>query len=117
MAVGIGVAAGYGPLVTVGVWLGSGVAPGPLVGVCQGGVTLAQAVAVITTVGNITGSSINPARTFGPYLGDLILGGTNLWNYYPIYVIGPIVGAILAAFIYQYISSEEKLPAGKVIRE
>ncbi|MEN6592624.1 MAG: MIP/aquaporin family protein [Methanobacterium sp.] len=73
--------------------------------------------AVITTVGNITGSSINPARTFGPYLGDLILGGTNLWNYYPIYVIGPIVGAVLAAFIYQYISSEEKLPAGKVIRE
>lgn len=73
--------------------------------------------AVITTVGNITGSAINPARAFGPYLGDLILGGTNLWNYYPIYVIGPIVGAVLAAFIYQYISSEEKLPAGKVIRE
>jgi len=65
---------------------------------------------VITTIGNITGSSINPARTFGPYLGDWILGGTSLWGYYPIYVIGPIVGAILAAFIYEYISSEEKLP-------
>lgn len=74
-------------------------------------------VAVITTIGNITGASINPARTFGPYLGDLVLGGTNLWNYFPIYVIGPIVGAVLAAFIYDYISSEEKLPAGKVIRE
>lgn len=73
--------------------------------------------AVITTVGNITGSSINPARTFGPYLGDLVLGGTNLWNYFPIYVIGPIVGAVLAAFIYEYISSEEKLPAGRVVRE
>jgi glycerol uptake facilitator protein len=73
--------------------------------------------AVITTIGNITGASINPARTFGPYLGDYILGGTNLWNYFPIYVIGPIVGAVLAAFIYQYISSEEKLPAGRVIRE
>lgn len=67
--------------------------------------------AVITTLGNITGASINPARTFGPYLGDLVLGGTNLWNYYPIYVIGPIVGALLAAFIYGYISSEEKLPS------
>lgn len=73
--------------------------------------------AVITTVGNITGASINPARTFGPYLGDLILGGNNLWGYYPIYIIGPIVGAVLAAFIYEYISSEEKLPPGKIIRE
>lgn len=73
--------------------------------------------AVITTLGNITGASINPARTFGPYLGNLILGGTNLWGDYLIYLIGPIVGAVLAAFIYQYISSEEKLPAGRTIRE
>jgi glycerol uptake facilitator len=74
--------------------------------------------AVITTVGNISGASINPARTFGPYLGDLILGGTNLWNFFPIYVIGPIVGAVLAAFVYDYISSEEKLPgADRIIKE
>lgn len=73
--------------------------------------------AVITTIGNISGASINPARTFGPYMGDLVLGGTNLWNYFPIYIIGPIVGAVLAALIYDYISSEEKLPEGRVIRE
>lgn len=73
--------------------------------------------AVITTIGNITGSSLNPARTFGPYLGDMVLGGNNLWNYFPIYIIGPIVGAVLAALIYDYISSEEKLPAGRVTRE
>ncbi|GAB4312600.1 MAG: MIP/aquaporin family protein [Methanobacteriaceae archaeon] len=73
--------------------------------------------AVITTVGNISGASLNPARTFGPYLGDLVLSGNNLWNYFPIYVIGPIVGAVLAAFIYEYISSEEKLPAEGIIRE
>jgi len=65
---------------------------------------------VITTIGNITGASINPARTFGPYLGDLVLGGSNLWQYFPIYVVGPIVGAVIAAFVYDYISSEEKLP-------
>lgn len=74
--------------------------------------------AVITTIGNITGASINPARTFGPYLGDWLLGGTNLWYYFPIYIIGPIVGAVLAAFIYDYISSEEKLPdSDRIIRE
>ncbi|MCC7550643.1 MAG: aquaporin family protein [Methanobacterium sp.] len=61
---------------------------------------------VITTLGNITGSSLNPARTFGPYLGDLVLGGSNLWIYFPIYLIGPIVGAVLAAFVYNYLSNE-----------
>jgi glycerol uptake facilitator protein len=73
--------------------------------------------AVITTVGNISGASLNPARTFGPYLGDYVLAGNNLWNYFPIYVIGPIVGAVLAAFVYEYISSEEKLPSGDIARE
>lgn len=61
---------------------------------------------IITTLGNITGASLNPARTFGPYLGDLVLGGQNLWYYFPIYIIGPIVGAILAAFVYEYIASD-----------
>lgn len=61
---------------------------------------------VITTLGNITGASINPARTFGPYLGDLVLGGSNLWIYFPIYLIGPIAGAIIAAFVYSYLSDD-----------
>lgn len=61
---------------------------------------------IITTLGNITGASINPARTFGPYLGDLILGGSNLWIYFPIYVIGPVAGAVLAAFAYMYMAGD-----------
>ncbi|GAB6056112.1 aquaporin family protein [Methanobacterium alkalithermotolerans] len=61
---------------------------------------------VITTIGNITGASINPARTFGPYLGQLLLGGANLWEFFPIYIIGPLVGAVLAAVAYNYMSAE-----------
>lgn len=61
---------------------------------------------IITTLGNITGASINPARTFGPYLGDLILGGSNLWIYFPIYVVGPVAGAVLAAFAYTYMAGD-----------
>jgi len=61
---------------------------------------------IITTIGNISGSSLNPARTFGPYLADLVLGGSNLWMYFPIYVIGPIVGAVIAVFLYSWISQE-----------
>jgi glycerol uptake facilitator protein len=67
---------------------------------------------VIITVGNISGASLNPARTFGPYLGNMLLAGTNLWMYYPIYIIGPIVGAILAAVAYNYMTSEEEASRG-----
>jgi glycerol uptake facilitator protein len=63
---------------------------------------------VITTIGNISGASLNPARTFGPYLGDALRGGHSLWMYLPIYIIGPLVGAILAAIAYNYMTSEEK---------
>jgi glycerol uptake facilitator protein len=61
---------------------------------------------IITTIGNITGSSLNPARTFGPYLWDYILGGNSLWHFFPIYIIGPVAGALIAAFLYDYLSAE-----------
>ena len=62
--------------------------------------------AVIMVLGAFTGASINPARTFGPYLIDLIAGGPNLWIYYPIYLIGPILGAVVAALLYTYIAKD-----------
>lgn len=62
---------------------------------------------VIITIGNMTGGSINPARTFGPYLAATLAGTANLWNFFPIYLIGPIFGAIAAAFIYSYVSSDD----------
>ncbi len=61
---------------------------------------------IITAIGNLTGASLNPARTFGPYLGDWLLGGQNLWGLFPIYIIGPIIGAVLAAFLYDYLASD-----------
>ncbi|MFH0966520.1 MAG: MIP/aquaporin family protein, partial [Methanobacteriota archaeon] len=61
---------------------------------------------VITTTGNIAGSSLNPARTFGPYLGDLVLAGNNLFGNFPIYIIGPILGALAAAFLYDWLTAE-----------
>lgn len=58
----------------------------------------------IITTGNISGASFNPARTFGPYVADTLFGGPNLWAQFPIYVIGPIVGAVVAAFTYTYLA-------------
>ncbi|MDK2893050.1 MIP/aquaporin family protein [Methanohalophilus sp.] len=80
-------------------------APGGFAGLAIGLVVAAD----ITVVGNITGSSLNPARTFGPYLAELLLGGQNLWWQFPIYLIGPIIGALVAALIYDYVSDVKKV--------
>jgi glycerol uptake facilitator protein len=61
---------------------------------------------MITATGNIAGASLNPARTFGPYLMDSLLGGSNLWAFFPIYIIGPVIGAVVAAFFYDRITAE-----------
>ncbi len=69
------------------------------------GISIGMTVAaVIIVLGAFTGASINPARTFGPYLMDTLLGGANLWGFFPIYLVGPIVGAILAALVYSYLA-------------
>lgn len=47
--------------------------------------------------GPVTGGSMNPARSLGP---ALFAGGVALANYW-IYVVGPIVGAIVAARLYE----------------
>ncbi len=74
---------------------------------CRGGFAgLAIGFVVVIDIvvcGNITGASMNPARTFGPYLANILVGGPNMWAQFPIYLIGPIGGGLLAAFLYDYI--------------
>lgn len=52
--------------------------------------------------GPMTGASMNPARTLGSGLPGGALA--NHWVYW----VGPILGAVVAALVYQFISSEEK---------
>jgi glycerol uptake facilitator protein len=76
---------------------------------CRGGfagLAIGLVVAVdIIVGGNITGASMNPARTFGPYLANTLVGGPNMWAQYPIYLFGPLVGGMLAAFLYDMIGN------------
>jgi len=59
--------------------------------------------------GPLTGGAMNPSRTFGP--GIVAAFGGNLstfWQQQPVYWIGPCVGAVLAAFIYDAFIMEKR---------
>jgi aquaporin TIP len=60
--------------------------------------------------GPFTGAAMNPARAFGPELAG------KLWTGWWIYWIGPITGAILASWLYEYLylrPAPSSQPAGE----
>src|SRR2546425_1828130 len=78
-----------------------------------GGFGIGLTVAADILVGGaLTGAAMNPAIAFGPALA----GG--FWQNDLVYWIGPIVGAVIAALIYEYVIlrlgrvSHEKVAAG-----
>lgn len=58
----------------------------------------------IFVIGPLTGGSVNPARTFGPYLTVTLFGGNAPWAQYVVYIVGPIVGAVLAVVVYDLVA-------------
>jgi aquaporin NIP len=66
---------------------------GTVAGLAVGAIVVANAL----MGGPLTGASMNPARSFGPALAI----GT--WTAHWIYWIGPIVGASIAAWTYDYL--------------
>lgn len=66
------------------------------------GLTLAASILV---GGPLTGASLNPARTLGVAIfSDPSLANTNT---YLIYLMAPLLGATLAAYLYLYFNGEE----------
>jgi glycerol uptake facilitator len=65
----------------------------------------------IMVIGPISGGSVNPARTFGPYLATEIFGGSTPWSEFWIYWAGPLVGGALAALAYDVIAQPERAGA------
>lgn len=53
--------------------------------------------------GPLTGGSMNPARTLGP----AFFGGTSALCVYWVYVVGPVLGAVSAAVLYEAIRGGE----------
>jgi glycerol uptake facilitator protein len=65
------------------------------------GLIIGLAVAcAIFVLGPFTGGSLNPARTVGPFIANTVSGGTTPWNEIWVYLSGPLLGAALAALVY-----------------
>ena len=47
---------------------------------------------------------MNPARTFGPDLAAAIFGGDVKWGQSVVYWIGPLLGAMVAALLYDFVA-------------
>lgn len=56
----------------------------------------------ILAAGAVTGASMNPARSFGP---ALVAG---VWSFHIWYWIGPVIGAVLAAVLYERVLLERR---------
>jgi MIP family channel proteins len=72
---------------------------------------LAIGVIVVVDVligGSFTGGSMNPARSFGP---ALFAGDAALSSYW-VYVVGPFVGAVIAALLYEAMRGSEEHSQG-----
>jgi len=61
-------------------------------------------VAIGMSLGGLTGYAINPARDLGPriihWLVPIKTKGTSDWGYAWVPIVGPIIGAAIAAFLY-----------------
>ncbi len=72
-----------------------------------GGLVIGLTLVVVHILGiGLTGTSVNPARSFGPALVAAFTGNGEplaaLW----VFIVGPLVGAVLAAWVYKALEKE-----------
>ena len=61
------------------------------------GISIGLVFAVLVLLSfELTGAALNPARAFGPALV------ANFWDHQLVYWSGPILGALIAALVYEY---------------
>ncbi len=72
------------------------------------GLVIGLTLAFVHILGiGLTGTSVNPARSIGPAIVAAMSGNgapiASLW----VFIVGPLIGAALAAIVYKIIASEE----------
>ena len=72
-----------------------------------GGLVIGLTLVVVHILGiGLTGTSVNPARSFGPALVALFSGNSEPMAALWVFIVGPLVGAALAAFTYKALEAK-----------
>ena len=56
----------------------------------------------------LTGTSVNPARSFGPAIVSLISGNSDAIKSLWVFIVGPLAGAALAALLYKFLEGKKE---------
>ncbi|MEG1527619.1 MAG: MIP family channel protein [Clostridia bacterium] len=73
------------------------------------GVVIGLTLTLVHLIGiNLTGTSVNPARSFGPALMALLFGGgtvaiSQVW----LFIVAPLIGGALSAIVFKFLNKEE----------
>ena len=73
-----------------------------------GGLIIGLSLVLVHLFGiGITGTSVNPARSLGPAIVTAINGNSDPLAVVWVFIVGPFVGAIIAAFIHKLLESSD----------
>ncbi len=74
----------------------------------QAGIVIGGSLTFVHLIGiNLTGTSVNPARSLGPAIFLAVAGTTIALEQVWIFVLAPLVGALIAGFLYKYVFKTE----------
>ena len=69
------------------------------------GLVIGLTLVLVHLIGiGLTGTSVNPARSLGP---AIVLLGTALKQVW-VFIVGPIVGALVDGYLYKYLKAKSK---------
>ena len=73
------------------------------------GVVIGLTLTLVHLLGiGLTGTSVNPARSFGPALLQAFAGNTDALAQIWIFIVGPLVGAAIAAFVHKALNKNKE---------
>ena len=74
-----------------------------------GGLVIGLTLVLVHILGiGLTGTSVNPARSFGPAVVAAISGNADPIKALWVFIVGPLVGGALAAIVYRALEKEDK---------
>ncbi len=73
-----------------------------------GGLIIGLTLTLVHILGiGLTGTSVNPARSIGPALVSAIAGNADPLSSLWVFIVGPLVGAAIAALVYKLLESDQ----------